>query len=162
MITDLHFPTYCEEHIQPSKPIGKHLREFGVQLSSDNKDSGCVLEPTADSFTFLMVLNALRQWHIKSCINTQDECKSGQQCFESPLSSLAWLVLQPFCLDNFDKYYYSKWNFRFYLLLFHISQLFGPSCAHGHKALMCFMKWFFWKECGSVNIVTSTTTWQGI
>ena len=36
--TDRHFSVRFKEHIRPSQPIGKHIRECGVNLDFENKD----------------------------------------------------------------------------------------------------------------------------
>ena len=55
-------------NILPSKPVEKHLRKRGVQLSFNIKDSVCVIQFNANSITFPMAQEALWQQEIKPSI----------------------------------------------------------------------------------------------
>ena len=76
--TDRHVSVRFREHMRPSQPIGKHLRECDVKISFDNKDAVQIIQSTAKSIPFLEALEALWQRDIKPLINTRDEYKRRQ------------------------------------------------------------------------------------
>ena len=57
--TDRHVSVRFREHMPPSQPIAKHLRECDVKISFDNKDAVKIIRSTAKSIPFLEALEAL-------------------------------------------------------------------------------------------------------
>ena len=51
--TDRHVSVRFREHMRPSQPIGKHLRECNVNISFDNKDAVKIMQSTAKRIPFL-------------------------------------------------------------------------------------------------------------
>ena len=70
--TDRHVSTRFKEHIQPSKPIGKHIRLCGVQLNFADKEAVSILQATNRSIPFLEALEVLWQRDLKPQLNTRD------------------------------------------------------------------------------------------
>ena len=76
--TDRHVSTRFKEHIQPSKPIGKHIRLCGVQLNFADKEAVSILQATNRSIPFLEALEALWQRDLKPQLNTRDEYRKRE------------------------------------------------------------------------------------
>ena len=73
--TDRYVLVWFREHTHPSQPIGKHLREWGVKISFDNKDVAQIIQATINIFLYLEALIALWQRDIKPPISTREEYK---------------------------------------------------------------------------------------
>ena len=76
--TDRHLRKRFQEHLNPSQPVGKHVRLCGVTPTFENGDDVIILQSTARSIPFLETLEALWQREIKPTINTKDEYRSRE------------------------------------------------------------------------------------
>ena len=68
-----HMITRFKEHIQPSKPVAKHLRECRTSVKVNDVE---ILASSARGEEFLLTLEALWIKQVGPALNTKDEYKS--------------------------------------------------------------------------------------
>ena len=73
--TDRHLLVRFKEHLRPSQPLGKHVRQCETSVDFNDKSAVSILHATHGSILQLMTHEALWIREIKPSINTKDEYK---------------------------------------------------------------------------------------